>query len=261
MGERVNDMNGQPPNALCKSAQTAHGGERADPSTGGEQEWIEPRPGPLKPGSKPHCDPQPAGTELHEAFRNKDAEYVVSILWQHWRGPLIGRILTWSIPEAEADDVLQEVLALVASKCANPRSRGFDSEDGLLGWVWTLTDYECRSHHNRALRFRRKHRALALGTQPPDRHPSGLRNVEREIAERQALALVREFYDGLGPNDRTLFDLVFHDRCTSREVAQHLEEHSDTHRTPGAVRARTRRLRSQLVRLFMRRQPEEGGRR
>jgi DNA-directed RNA polymerase specialized sigma24 family protein len=107
-------------------------------------------------GPQDHHDPQ---QHLERALRSGDPQRVITVCWQLWRRDLLQRILAKGVPVDHADDVLQNVFALLARDFERVRSRR------LRGWLFTIVGYECRRFFQE--RARARPRSAPLEPLPP----------------------------------------------------------------------------------------------
>ncbi len=111
-------------------------------------------------------------------------------------------------PEADLEDLLQEVFVVVHRKRAS-----FDGRSKLTTWLFGIALRVVRAHRRRA-RFRRE-RATALPPEGVDR-----RTPEREAETRQAQRRLAQVLDALEPQRRATFVMFEVEGLPTRTIAE-----------------------------------------
>ncbi|MFH1464327.1 MAG: hypothetical protein ABIO70_08060 [Pseudomonadota bacterium] len=148
---------------------------------------------------------------MRRALARNDPEQVIQLCWSLFNRPLFLRILDRGIPEDQAEDVLQEVFALLQREYE--RVRG----PRLQGWLWTVTDYECRRHHT-ARRRTLCCREAAAGQVAASGARSDTRLPDILVDQRREVAAVLEFLRQLSSYESTLLETALIGGATTQEV-------------------------------------------
>lgn len=138
-----------------------------------------------------------------------DAQTLASIYRAHadfvWRA-----VLRLGIPEAQAEDAVQEVFIVVRKKL--PEFRG---DAAVNTWLYAIARGVCANLRRANERARRKLEVV----QPPTPEPG----PEEVAANRGAAALVDTFLRGLPDGQRVVFEMVDIEGMRGPEVASALE--------------------------------------
>jgi RNA polymerase sigma-70 factor, ECF subfamily len=128
------------------------------------------------------------------------------------------------VPEADAEDAVQEVFLVVARRLADYEERG-----ALRPWLVAIAR-QVAQHTERA-RFRRERKVRELSADPRSLDP------HRVLEQNQAIAFVNEFIAGLDPDHALVFSLAELEGMTAPEIAASLQLKLNT------VYSRLRRVR------------------
>jgi RNA polymerase sigma-70 factor (ECF subfamily) len=110
------------------------------------------------------------------------------------------------VPEAIADDALQEVFVVVHRRLDDP-----SRYQSIKGWIYGIARRVAWRHHRSDARARRK---LALVEPPIDAS-----TPEAELARREAIAFMQGFLAGLDPDQRDVFVLAEIEGVSAPEIA------------------------------------------
>jgi RNA polymerase sigma-70 factor, ECF subfamily len=110
------------------------------------------------------------------------------------------------VPEAIADDALQEVFVVVHERLDDPTQY-----QSIKGWIYGIARRVAWRHHRTDARAKKK---LALVDPPRD---DG--TPESELARREAIDFMHEFLDGLDADQREVFVLAEIEGLSAPEIA------------------------------------------
>ena len=169
-----------------------------------------------------------------------DEDALVAALWHLTHDRLLLRVLRRRIPLDVAEDVLQDVFALLIEQL--PRVRG----PKIVGWLCTMADYECarqtskleRARANRASAVRNLPRA---GADPLGAEPEAKLDTKRALNETWELVL------NLSPIDAYIMQATVLDGAPAAEIIQVIGRRYDVSLTLGALYERRRKLRRALA--------------
>ncbi len=174
---------------------------------------------------------------LRRALRSGDAQRVIATCWRLWRRELLERILAKGVPTDHADDVLQNVFALLARDYHRVRS------DRLQGWLVTMVGYECRRFFQDRARARPRSAPMAA-VPPPDFHGPG---PELQLDRQRDLGVAFAFLEGLAPLDSFVLMASLHEGHSTARIAAEVVERFGVVISDDALRQRRSQLRRTLA--------------
>ena len=144
------------------------------------------------------------------------------------------------IPEASADDVVQDVFVIVQRRIAD-----FDGRTSLKAWIFGILVRVARDHRRS---FRRKGaRCIPLDQVSHGDVAAAEGPLPSELAERaERVHLLDALLDQLGEDKRTLLILSELEQCTLREIAEMLGSNTNT------VHSRLRAAKRDFDKLYTR---------
>jgi RNA polymerase sigma-70 factor (ECF subfamily) len=113
------------------------------------------------------------------------------------------------VPEADAEDVLQEVFLVVYSKLA-----GYEERGSLRAWLFAICRQVASGHRRNKVRRERRESNAALGNPFVDPHEAAVR--------REGAAIVREFLEQLDDERSIVFFLADVEGMAVTEIASSL---------------------------------------
>lgn len=115
-------------------------------------------------------------------------------------------MLRLGVPEASADDAVQEVFLVVSRRLADYEDRG-----SIRSWLFAIARRVASHHHRAASRRERRIEQVDLATAPED--------PEQVMARKQAVAIVERFLDGLDEHRRMVFYLADVEGLSAPEIS------------------------------------------
>jgi RNA polymerase sigma-70 factor (ECF subfamily) len=141
--------------------------------------------------------------------RSRAAEQVAVLFQEHanftWRA-----LLQLGVPEADAEDALQEVFVIVASKLEQYQERG-----AMRAWLFAIARQV--AHHVRRDGMRRDRRKDVFPAPQPSDDP------QREAEQREAIELMSGFLEQLEDSQAQVFYLAEIEEMTAPEIAAALD--------------------------------------
>ncbi len=173
--------------------------------------------------------------DLVSRLKQRDAD-AMATLYDAYGRITYSLILRVVRNQAVAEDLVQETFLRVWN-----RVHGFDSERGALGpWILTIA-------RNRAIDYLRslEHREVESPIQLEKMEQPGLfANLESDILNIDRTRKLREAFERLTPNQRTVIELAYYEGLSQTEMADRLKQPLGTIKT--WVRTALKSLRSEL---------------
>ncbi len=188
---------------------------------------------------------------LARVLRSGDPALVVATCWRLWHRDLLRRVLYSGVPPEHAEDVLQDVFALLARDYQRVRSHR------LRGWLGTMVDFECRRWFQDRRRSRRNRQVAAERVEPPEYNREAA-HPETSMDRRRDLDVAFAFIRDLEPEDAFVLEASLYHQLAAAEVAAGLAERFQLVLSAAAIRQRRSLLRRQLASQI--RQKRRGGR-
>lgn len=146
--------------------------------------------------------------------RSRAAEQVAALFREHanftWRA-----LLHFGVPEADAEDALQEVFVVVAGKLDQYEERGT-----MRAWLFAIARQV--AHHVRREGMRRDRRKEVFSAPQPSDDP------QREAEQREAIELMNGFLEQLEDSQAEVFYLAEIEGMTAPEISAALDVNLST---------------------------------
>lgn len=146
-----------------------------------------------------------------EAARNKQ----LNALFREQAGFVWRVVKRLGVPEADAEDAVQEVFLVVAKRFDEYEERGV-----LRAWLVAIARQVAQ--HSARARFRRERKARELSVPEPVLDP------HRAFEQTQAAAMVNEFMSDLDPDQALVFYLAEIEGMSAPEIAASLQQNVNT---------------------------------
>lgn len=154
------------------------------------------------PGSAPAAPAPAPASEFAQLFR-EHADFV-------WR--VLKRM---GIPDAEAEDALQEVFLVVSR-----RIDGYEERGALRAWLFSIARQVAQHTRRSYARRERRHQALPPSAQPEDPHQA--------VQRGQAVEAIRSFLASLDETQASVFYLAELEGLTAPEISAALQVNLNT---------------------------------
>ena len=216
--------------------EAAADGQRDGPSRPARLVGREGRPPLAVLGPDGSLDDQQA---LAFALAQGDPELLVATCWQLGHERFTRLVLARGLPFDVADDVLQEVFALL--------SRELDRVRGprIMGWLATMVELECRRHCTRQARAHHNAARARYELQHISHHQAASQLADN-LGHKRDLAVAVEFVAGLEPVDQCILQAFLLEGLPTTQIAARVEQRFGEQVSVQAVRMRRLRLRRQL---------------
>ena len=173
-------------------------------------------------------------SELVARLKRRDPD-AMATLYDRYGRIMYSLILRVVHNEAVAEDLVQETFLRVWN-----RVHGFDQERGALGpWILAVA-------RNRAIDYLRSVQREAESSLEMERveNPALFSNLESEILNIDRVRKLKEAFQKLTPNQRTVIELAYYEGLSQVEMSEHLKQPLGTVKT--WVRTALKTLREEL---------------
>jgi len=190
---------------------------------------------------------------LEQILQLRDDEAQITALWHLSHRRLLRRALSKGVPLESAEDIVQDVFALLANQLDRVRS------SRLLGWLATMIDYECKRHFTKRRRATGNLESVQQRIEV-DLQLCGQDDPEIELTRQRELRAAVDLLVGLEPLEAFIMRAAIIDEMATPAVLDVLARRFDVQLSPRALYERRRRIRRTLAnRLAQQGEPSPDG--
>ena len=169
-----------------------------------------------------------------------DHERIISALWHLCHERLLRRVLHKGLPIELAEDILQDVFALLSERLEDIR------DPRIIGWLNTVADFECARHITKLRRGRTNRHASEQRAEVDELVRQG-DDIEARIDRRRRLVRTFEVLMSLGELDSFIVRASCLDGLPTATILDIIERRYGLSLTPAALYKRRSRIRHELA--------------